>query len=332
MNIKTMINDTLRDLDEGHKKLSMIINRTIRIANLLDDTKNLIWLKREMVDSTNTKESNAFRDEVGKMLNNCEDYSKEEYQKDVEEYFARRTVKTIENKKVKDITYGQSLPQLENDIEIVKQKIERNQVPENIHKLDAYYENKSKQEIDSIYFQMLEGYRDIIEKVKVKVYNYLVELETEVKQDNDKVTLDTKNIFIIHGHNEAKWRELEKMIKDDFGLNPIILNEKPDRGKTIIEKFEQYAESCSYAFAIFTPDDVIEKNGEKYFQARPNVIFELGWFCSFLGRRRVCILFQEGEKMNIFSDFQGVIQKRFYNSISEVFRDIKLELEDVGII
>jgi hypothetical protein len=44
-------------------------------------------------------------------------------------------------------------------------------------------------------------------------------------------------VFIIHGRDEAKWRELKDIIKDTFRLNPIILNEQPDIGKTVIEKF-----------------------------------------------------------------------------------------------
>ncbi|THF84704.1 hypothetical protein E6C55_00020 [Cohnella fermenti] len=143
-----------------------------------------------------------------------------------------------------------------------------------------------------------------------------------------------KNVFIIHGHNEAKWRELEKILKTDFGLNPIILGEQPDKGiTTLIDKFEFYADQCSYAFALFTPDDIVENKGNKYFQARPNVIFELGWFVARLGRRNTCLILQDNhETIQMFSDFQGVIQKRFKQDVKELYRDIMLELKDVGVI
>lgn len=143
-----------------------------------------------------------------------------------------------------------------------------------------------------------------------------------------------KKIFIIHGHNEAKWRELEKLLKNDFGLDPVILGEQPDRGSTtLIDKFEYYAEQCSYAFALFTPDDIVENNGKKYFQPRPNVIYELGWFVARLGRRNTCLILQSSnDTIEMFSDFQGVIQKRFKQDIKEIYKDILVELKDVGVI
>ena len=67
-----------------------------------------------------------------------------------------------------------------------------------------------------------------------------------------------ENVFLIHGHDEAKWRELKDILKSEFRLNPIVLLEQPDAGcKTVIEKFEHYAQTCSYAIAVFTPDDEV---------------------------------------------------------------------------
>lgn len=94
-----------------------------------------------------------------------------------------------------------------------------------------------------------------------------------------------ESVFIIHGRNEAKWRELKDIVKSQFRLSPIVLLEQPERGsETVIEKFERYAETCSYAIALFTPDDEVASGDEKYPQARPNVVYELGWFCGRLGR------------------------------------------------
>ena len=140
-----------------------------------------------------------------------------------------------------------------------------------------------------------------------------------------------ENIFVIHGHDEAKWRELKDILKSEFRLNPIVLGEQPDAGcKTIIEKFEHYAKTCSYAIAVFTPDDEVKSNGNGYLQARPNVIYELGWFCGKLGRSGAMLLLKEGT--SVFSDFGGIIQKRFSQNISEKNIEIKKELVVAGII
>jgi len=140
-----------------------------------------------------------------------------------------------------------------------------------------------------------------------------------------------QNVFIIHGNDEAKWRELKDIFQGAFRLKPIVLQEQADIGKTLIEKFEHYANTCSYAVAIFTPDDeVLNKNGEKYLQSRPNVIYELGWFCGRLGRKNVMLLLKEGT--SVFSDFGGIVQKRFSNNVSEKISEIKNDLIEFGIL
>ena len=241
--------------------------------------------------------------------------------------------------KGKVLTY--SIPEIENKIDEISLTLEKNSIPEGLHQLDLYYANESKQGIDQVLIKGFGIHKAILEKIRAKLYSFLVENEFKLSQVvSDELiisgseTVLNKNVFIIHGHNEAKWRELEKMVRNDFGLNPIILGEQPDGGiSTVIEKFEYYADKCSYAFALFTPDDIIESNGSKYFQARPNVIFELGWFVARLGKRNVCLILQDNQNtIQMFSDLQGVIQKRFQKNVSEIYRDIMLELRDVGMI
>jgi predicted nucleotide-binding protein len=140
-----------------------------------------------------------------------------------------------------------------------------------------------------------------------------------------------ENVFVIHGRDEAKWRELKDIIQTEFRMNPIVLDQQPDAGcKTVIEKFEHYAQTCSYAIAVFTPDDEVSAGSETYLQARPNVIYELGWFCGRLGRGNVMLLLKEGTSM--FSDFGGIIQKRFSKNVSEKLVEIRKDLVAAGVL
>ena len=140
-----------------------------------------------------------------------------------------------------------------------------------------------------------------------------------------------ENIFIIHGRDEAKWRELKDLVKSELRLNPIVLLEQADAGcKTVVEKFEHYAKTCSFAIAVFTPDDQVTHNGETYVQARPNVIYELGWFCGSLSRSGAMLLLKEGT--SVFSDFGGIIQKRFTTNVSEKLVEIKRDLVAAGVL
>jgi predicted nucleotide-binding protein len=93
------------------------------------------------------------------------------------------------------------------------------------------------------------------------------------------------------------------------------------RGRTLIEKFEQEAQRTDFAFAIYTADDVVKLANGEYFQARPNTIFELGWFYGRFGRNNVCILFKKGTKIN--SDLNGINTIEFDKSIKEKVLDIK---------
>ncbi|NEQ47823.1 MAG: hypothetical protein F6K00_31575 [Leptolyngbya sp. SIOISBB] len=133
-------------------------------------------------------------------------------------------------------------------------------------------------------------------------------------------------VFVIHGHAEAKRRELKAMLRDDLQLEPIVVIDEPDDGaSTLIEKFERYALDCAYAIALITPDDLIDKGNGFYLQARPNVLLELGWLMSHLGRQKVMLLIQGDSQLP--SDLSGIVVKRFNNNVSEIFREIKQELD-----
>jgi predicted nucleotide-binding protein len=98
-------------------------------------------------------------------------------------------------------------------------------------------------------------------------------------------------------------RYLEKL-----GLVPVILHEQPNGGRTVIEKFEAYAD-VAFAVVLLTPDDrggLASDQPDKYApRARQNVVFELGYFLGKLGRDHVCALYKEGT--DIPSDYAGVV-------------------------
>jgi predicted nucleotide-binding protein len=190
----------------------------------------------------------------------------------------------------------------------------------------------------SLQEEITEHFDDIREKIGrlesiIERLELFDEANTVTKKDIENTTMqaDNKKVFIIHGHDETRLLELEKMLKDDFKLTPIILKDQPDGGaSTIIEKFELYAPQCIYAIALFTPDDQVENGGKSYLQARPNVIYELGWFSAKLSRKNVMLVLKDGT--DIFTDFQGIIQKRFRTQVVELYRDLHIELKAAGLV
>ena len=102
--------------------------------------------------------------------------------------------------------------------------------------------------------------------------------------------LDSRKVFLVHGHDTGA-RDAVARFLQQLGLSPVILDERPNGGRTIIEKFEQES-NVGYAIVLFTPDDIggLQSADEQQARARQNVIFELGYFAGRLGRERVCIL------------------------------------------
>ena len=120
---------------------------------------------------------------------------------------------------------------------------------------------------------------------------FTLELPSHKKGSLNTKERNKKNVFIVHGHDNAAKEEIARFITK-IGLNPIILHEQVNMGLTIIEKFEKYSET-SYAVVIMTPDDVgdsIKRSDKLHQRARQNVIFELGYFFGKLGRKNVCAL------------------------------------------
>lgn len=115
-----------------------------------------------------------------------------------------------------------------------------------------------------------------------------------------------RKVFVVHGHDEAA-REAMARFLEKIELEAIILQEQPDQGLTIIEKFETYAGQVGFAVVLLTPDDPggPASAPAPANRARQNVIFELGYFVGKLGRGRACLL-RKGE-VEIPSDLYGVI-------------------------
>ena len=141
---------------------------------------------------------------------------------------------------------------------------------------------------------------------------------------------ESRKVFIIHGHDRESALELRQMLKEKFHLEWIVLQDQPGRSRTLIEKFEQTAPKCAFAFALFTPDDFVQGDSKDYFQMRPNVALELGWFYGRLGRERTCILLRKDTTLP--SDLAGVDTPFFQTTVKEVLHAIEQELIAAGLV
>lgn len=137
-------------------------------------------------------------------------------------------------------------------------------------------------------------------------------------------------IFVVHGRDEAAREKVARFL-NKLGLEPIILHERPNLGRTIIEKFTDYSD-VAYAVVLLTADDTGGIKGTSLetqsYRARQNVIFELGYFLGKLGRERVCALHESC--VEILSDYNGVAYVPF--DASEAWKiGLAKELKAVGL-
>lgn len=130
-------------------------------------------------------------------------------------------------------------------------------------------------------------------------------------QAEPKGPKSNKKVFIVHGQDSETKTIVARFI-EHCGLQPVILHEQADQGRTIIEKFEQTSD-VGFAVILLTPDDLgglaPAAGGTTLDNAKPrarqNVILELGYFIGKLGRKGVCAL-KKGD-VDLPSDFSGVV-------------------------
>jgi len=123
----------------------------------------------------------------------------------------------------------------------------------------------------------------------------------------------SNKIFIVHGHDDVMKLSAARAV-ENFGLKAVILHERLNKGKTIIEKFEHNS-NVGFAVVLLSPDDMAYISGKDAKTARPrprqNVIFELGFFVGKLGRANVFVLYKKTEDFEMLSDYAGVVYQEF---------------------
>lgn len=197
-------------------------------------------------------------------------------------------------------------------------------------------------------YQGLQDYRTKIisfHRIKMRELNSIKErlkLYTRTPQEaptapSNVMPLGNK-VFIVHGHDDAIKNSVARFL-EKLELDVVILHEQADKGKTIIEKLEANSSEVDigYAVVLLTPDDkgisVAEIGNSKsqrdlQYRARQNVVFELGYFISKLGRERVRALYVEGVELP--SDYKGVLYTKLDDSDSWKY-ELAREIKAVGI-
>jgi hypothetical protein len=123
-------------------------------------------------------------------------------------------------------------------------------------------------------------------------------------------TVSGTRVFVVHGHDDARKQEVASVVQKLTGEWPVILHERPNKGRTVIEKLEAQRPRVGFAIVILTGDDegrprLAGEDVPLRNRGRQNVVFEAGFFIGVLGRSRVAILMEENVEHP--SDIAGVV-------------------------
>ncbi len=121
------------------------------------------------------------------------------------------------------------------------------------------------------------------------VYSYIDSLILDIKNDeynireiqNEKNKVKSSNedlkkfnkVFIVHGHDNYSKEQTARFI-EKLGFEAIIIHEQANRGKTIIEKIEEYS-NVGFAIVLYTPDDL----GNSKLEAEKEILKERNEGC-----------------------------------------------------
>ena len=161
------------------------------------------------------------------------------------------------------------------------------------YSLSIFASGAPDSEFQAAYVRGLNSAASMLESMVEEIEEYWEEDEQSPRVSGSGVRPpeSTNKIFVIHGHDESA-RETVARFLGKVGLEPVILHEQPNKGRTIIEKFEEYAD-VRFAVVLLTPDDegaAKAPDTDLRPRARQNVVFEFGYFIGRLGRERVCAL------------------------------------------
>lgn len=152
-----------------------------------------------------------------------------------------------------------------------------------------------------------------------------------------EVAIQSKQVFIVHGHDETSREQLE-LILHKLGLNPFVLQNSGGSGLTIIEALEERigkdSSTTDFGIVLMTPDDMgyAISSGEENLKprARQNVVLEMGMLISSVSRKNMAILIKGSLEKP--SDADGILYLSFKDHVKETVPKLASHLNKCGFV
>ena len=139
--------------------------------------------------------------------------------------------------------------------------------------------------------------------------------------------MDPLTVF-IGSSSEARDRGIvprlaNLLAKQDFKVLPWYDHDSFAPGEYTLDALLGVVKDVDLALFVFSKDDRIETRGRAEFVPRDNVLLEYGLFTSYLGRRRVAVVQEEGVRLPIDVNGMGVAR---FSGTDQPGRDATLEV------
>ncbi|HKY36514.1 MAG TPA: nucleotide-binding protein [Polyangiaceae bacterium] len=143
-----------------------------------------------------------------------------------------------------------------------------------------------------------------------------------------------KKVFIVHGHNHTIRDQIDLFLSKELRLETRIMQDEPNGGRTLPEKFEDVADECGFAVFILSADDQLtDSSGKRVLRARQNVILEVGFFWGKLGRRhKLAVLVEHADQIELPSDMTGLAWIGITPDLALTKEKLRKELAAAGLI
>lgn len=137
-----------------------------------------------------------------------------------------------------------------------------------------------------------------------------IELSGRLEQRNRFVNRVNKRprVFIICSAEALKVAKAIRIGLEHDDADVILWSDDMifSTGAYPLESLEEQVNLADFGIALAQPDDLLSSRGKSQVTPRDNVIFELGFFMSRLGRARTLLLVPRGEDIKLPSDFKGL--------------------------
>lgn len=157
---------------------------------------------------------------------------------------------------------------------------------------------------------------------KLMFKTYLEEMqEAPLSNNTSETVVSFEKVFIVHGHDGELKQAVARIIEKQ-DIEAVILSEKANKGRTIIEKFEDYSD-VGGAICLFTADDFgrAKNDTTDNVRARQNVVLETGYFMGKLGRENVMLL--ADKEIEMPSDLSGIVYTNTANWQIDLLKELK---------